>query len=87
MNRKNIYDINYLLKEDIDDKKPNLDKLEKLTPYLVKDKALTCALFSVQNVPDQVREHYKNSAIKSIEDYNKRFAHLLEIMETKDYSK
>jgi predicted phosphoadenosine phosphosulfate sulfurtransferase len=56
-----------------------------LTPYLSKDKALAYSLFSVQNVPQEVKEHYRNNAIKSIESYHNKYAHLLETMETKNY--
>jgi hypothetical protein len=86
LGKKKIYDINYLLNEDIKDTKPNLEKLEKVSPYLAKDEALVYSLFSTQDIPQKVKEYYKNNAFKAFEDYNKKYSHLLEIMETKDYS-
>lgn len=86
MFRKNKYfqDLDYLIEQDLNDTRPNFQKLERIG---VKEKSLAFSLFAIQkDIPKEVQDFYLTKAKATLEQENKKYSHLLKTMETKNYN-
>lgn len=82
--RNRTYDIDFLLEQDVHDERPNLEKLERIG---IKDKTLAFSLFATQkDIPKEVQDYYLKKAKTVFEQDNKKYSHLLENMEVKNYN-